>query len=162
MMNEGEVFEELYKDSDLTPDGFRSLFGDLIHGTSQEISLEAAELIFGDVPEVIKDAIDVLHKDIDNPDDAHEAMVQIQGLAQTIQSLYVLAGEQHREVYAKKYPASIARGDKEKLMAQLDADTAKERTIKDYLRNTYYNLTRASSHLQSILKSLTSEKYLEN
>lgn len=163
-LNDNEVHDDLMGDSDITPDSFKELFGEIAYLSGSDLSLKAADAVFAGIgastPEEVRLAIQEMHDIALNPGEADMQLRRLSSLAQSIQSLYVLASTRYSEEYARHYPQKIERGDKDREMAKLEAKTAGIRAVKNFLRNTFYNVSRAASAAQSLLKSETQDKSL--
>jgi hypothetical protein len=157
-ISESEVFEEVLEEGNIQPDEFGSVWSELASGGAGEVSTRAAQCIFKaggyECPEVVLATIDELDKmQILVAGGAEEKARVLISYMQALNSLYVYFSAEYSRLYAQAYPISIKHGETKRAEIDTEAKTAHLRSIKNYLRNLFFIVSKASSVTQSLMKA---------
>jgi len=160
MLTDNEIHSEVIEDGNISPDIFREMFGEITASNAMNVSIQLGIELFDaagwkwtkDMDSIVKIMFGVAL----NPQMAEEILTKASGYAQYVMTLYLKADAEYRKDYNQSFP-NIVRGERDKAMAQLEAVTSTSRNLKNYLRNTYYNLTRTANAAQSLLRMHANE-----
>ena len=159
---DSKVHEEINNKFDLTPDCIRQLFSGIKTKEGVEVSEAGIKFLFKqaniELPDSVIEANRQLYEAYAGPGLTNDWLIQLSGWSDSIQTLYILADVLEREELSRIWATKISKhGDAKKVAAEVEAEIAAVRGVKNLLRNMFYLLTRAASSAQSILKTEAEE-----